>query len=432
MRIIPTAEFPLGQLPPEDWMTDPATKAVIKALESDGQAMRFVGGCVRDALARRPVKDIDMATPERPENVIKLLENANIKAIPTGLEHGTITAEIDGQRFEITTLRRDVKTDGRHAEVVFDTSWQADAVRRDFTINALSATKDGAVYDPFNGLDDLAHGRVRFIGSPDQRIQEDALRILRFFRFYALFGRPPANASALAGCRRFAGNLNNLSADRIWGEFKKILLNDNVANTIVLMTGVRVMDVMIPHLADVGVLRALSWLESRALNVGGLNADPLRRLAALVDGSKTSLNGLTKQFNLSNDERDYIAALLATDDPEFLQMNVTDYQRRIRRDGRQVFLGHVLISWAGQLAATPKLPVGDNKKWISIVELALSWALPVFPLTGNDVMALGMVQGPDIGNLLRRVETWWENKNYKPQKRACLTELKKQKQKMLG
>jgi len=431
MRIIPTAEFPLGQLPPEDWMTDPATKAVIKALESDGQAMRFVGGCVRDALAHRPVKDIDMATPERPEKVIELLESANIKAIPTGIEHGTITAEIDGQRFEITTLRRDVKTDGRHAEVVFDSSWQADALRRDFTINAFSATKDGAVYDPFNGLDDLSHGRVRFIGPPDQRIQEDALRILRFFRFYALFGRPPANASAMAGCRRFAGNLKNLSADRIWGEFRQILLHDNVANIIVLMSGARVMDEMIPHLADVGVLRALSWLESRALNIGGLIPDPLRRLAALVDASKTSLNSLSKQFNLTNDDRDYIAALLAVDDSDFLRMNDADYQRLIRRDGRQVFLGHVLLSWAGKLVVMPKLPTGENKKWASIVELALTWVLPVFPLTGNDVMALGVDQGPDIGNLLRRVETWWEIKNYKPQKQACLTELKKQKQEML-
>ena len=198
LNLIPDATSPMGQLPPQPWLDTVDTRAVIDALEKDGTRVRFIGGCVRDAIAHRPVQDIDIATPDPPETVIALLEGAGIRAIPTGLDHGTVTAVSGGASFEVTTLRKDVATDGRHATVEFTDDWLEDAKRRDFTINAMSATPDGDVFDPFDGISDLAHGRVRFIGLARDRIAEDYLRILRFFRFHGSYGRPPVDKDALA------------------------------------------------------------------------------------------------------------------------------------------------------------------------------------------------------------------------------------------
>ena len=215
LNLIPDATSPMGQLPPQPWLDTVDTRAVIDALEKDGTRVRFIGGCVRDAIAHRPVQDIDIATPDPPETVIALLEGAGIRAIPTGLDHGTVTAVSGGASFEVTTLRKDVATDGRHATVEFTDDWLEDAKRRDFTINAMSATPDGDVFDPFDGISDLAHGRVRFIGLARDRIAEDYLRILRFFRFHGSYGRPPVDKDALAACRAHADGLSELSGERI-------------------------------------------------------------------------------------------------------------------------------------------------------------------------------------------------------------------------
>jgi len=204
----PTAD----RLAPQPWMTAPETRAVVAALTADGTEVRFVGGCVRDALLGRPVKDVDIATPDRPQRVMELLARAGIRAIPTGIEHGTVTAVVGRTPFEITTLRRDVETYGRRAKVAFTDDWTADAARRDFTINALSCTPDGRLYDPFGGLADLRAGRVRFVGDPEARIREDVLRLLRFFRFYAHYGAAPPDPAALAACRALAPLLPGLAS----------------------------------------------------------------------------------------------------------------------------------------------------------------------------------------------------------------------------
>ena len=187
---------PDGRIATQDWMAAPATRAVIAALTADGATVRFVGGCVRDALLGRAVKDVDLATEDLPETVVEKLTRAELKAIPTGIAHGTITAVADKQPFEVTTLRRDVETDGRHAKVAFTDDWTADAARRDFTINALFYDPDGTLYDPFDGRADLESGRVRFVGEATQRIEEDVLRLLRFFRFTAWYGRPPPDQNS--------------------------------------------------------------------------------------------------------------------------------------------------------------------------------------------------------------------------------------------
>ena len=213
-----------SKIPVQAWMEKPSTQTVMNALQSDGRDARFVGGCVRDSLiGRSEISNIDIATPIEPDGVIALLEQAGLRAIPTGLEHGTITAVFEGEVFEITTLRRDIDTDGRHAKIAFSDNWLTDAQRRDFTINAIYCDVKGALYDPLGGSKDLKSGKVRFVGNAEKRISEDFLRILRFFRFYAHFGSNTPDAEAISACTKSADKLKTLSGDRIRSELIKWL-----------------------------------------------------------------------------------------------------------------------------------------------------------------------------------------------------------------
>ena len=223
------------QAAPQPWMTAPQTRLVLDALGREGTEVRFIGGCVRDAVLKRPVRDIDLALPLSPQRVMTLLRRANIKAIPTGIDHGTVTAVVDAMQFEITTLRMDVENYGRRAKVAFIDDWSADAARRDFTFNALSCTPDGDIYDYFGGLEDLGHGRVRFVGSARERIAEDVLRLLRFFRFYAYYGRPPPDEEALSACREWAERVQTLSGERVRVELFRTLMATDPADVFQLM-----------------------------------------------------------------------------------------------------------------------------------------------------------------------------------------------------
>ena len=229
----------------------------------EGADVRFVGGCVRDAVLKRPVKDIDIATPDPPGTVIALLSAAGIRAIPTGIAHGTVTALVGEEKFEITTLRLDLATDGRHARVAYTDNWIADAARRDFTFNALSMTPAGAIFDPFDGLADLGAGVVRFVGVPRQRIEEDHLRLLRFFRMYATYGAPPPDAEALAACRQGAPAIAKLSGERVRDEVFRILLAPNAADTVLLMRDEHVLEHIIPYDTAIGRLRTWRGFDRR-------------------------------------------------------------------------------------------------------------------------------------------------------------------------
>ena len=282
---------PSDRLDPQPWMTAPETVAVMAALSAAAGEARFVGGCVRDALLGRKVRDVDIATHEPPERVMNLLKRAGIKAIPTGIKHGTVTAVTGAKHFEITTLRRDVETYGRHAKVEYTDDWQADAARRDFTMNALFCGADGTIYDPFGGLADLRAQRVRFVGDPETRIREDVLRLLRFFRFHAHYGKPPPDAAALAACRSLAPLLPTLSGERICAETLKLLSAPQPADVIDLMgeTGVRAH--FLPEATRNDRLRALVAIEGSAPRDLVPRTDPLRRLAALLDGSEAERAG---------------------------------------------------------------------------------------------------------------------------------------------
>ena len=415
---------PTGKLTQQPWMTAPETLAVIKALTAGGAEVRFVGGCVRDAMAKQPVNDVDIGTPDPPETVIGLLEKAAIKAIPTGIDHGTVTAIVGENKFEITTLRLDVETDGRHAKVAFTDDWVADSERRDFTINALSATPGGDVYDPHDGISDLAHGRIRFVGLAQERIEEDALRLLRFFRFFGLFGRPPPNADATAACRAMAGKLTDLSGERIRDELLKILLVPDPGDLAVLMRGLGIFDPILPEAGDVGRLRTIAWLETRAIKIDSVAPDGLRRLAALLDTDAEGAQAVAGRLRLSNQQTLRLVTLAQPPVDLSPGLDEKAFRRALHRLGPELVRDLALLAWSGELAVTPRLPSERTQGWVGLLEACDEWRGAVFPLQGQDALDLGIPEGPQIGELMTRIEDWWEEGGYQAGRGECLEKLK--------
>lgn len=415
-----------GKIAPQPWMTAPETEAVFEALTAEGTEVRFIGGCVRDAILRRPIRDIDIATPDTPQKVMELLEKADIHVIPTGIDHGTVTAVVEGVPFEITTLRVDVETDGRRAKVAFTNDWIADASRRDFTINAFSCNMAGDVFDPFNGLDDLAYGRVRFVGNARERIEEDVLRLLRFFRFYATYGRPPADEAALAACRAEAHKLPILSGERVRVEIYRILMSPNPADVVALMRGYDVLEHVLPETSgDVGPLRVMSWLDTRAIVVESVKPHPVRRLASLLGAKvgKSEADAIAERFKMSNHHKHRLERMLA---PRFDLSPETD-ERTLRRAlhhlGAEAVRDAALVAWARERAVDPRQPHERTERWIGLIGAADAWTDVLFPLRGRDAMDLGIPHGPEIGRLLKRVETWWEDEDFRPDFEACRKKL---------
>ena len=404
-------------------MSSETTRTVIRALEAQGSSVRFIGGCVRDAIARRTITDIDIATPDRPEKVIELLETASIKAVPTGVSHGTVAAFINKESFEITTLRRDVETDGRYATVNYTDDWLEDAKRRDFTINAMSASPDGAVFDPFDGISDLAHGRVRFIGIAHDRVKEDYLRILRFFRFHGLFGRGDMDLKAKAACRAGAEQLQYLSGERIRNELLKILLVADPAKICNQMRSELVLDKILPEAGNVKRLHFINWLETRAINVDKVEPDAIRHLAALLDTDRAGANRVADNLKLSNAQRERLAALCAPTERVTADMGEASEQSAIRRLGGGRVRDLALLAWAEELTGAACLPRQRTEAFIRLLERCAAWIPPDFPISGTDVLESGLRPGPMVGTILSCVEAWWENTGYEANRQECLDRL---------
>lgn len=388
-------DAPALRIEPPGFLADPALAAVLAALPE----ARVVGGAVRDALAGRPVTDIDLATPRTPEQVTEALEKAGLRAVPTGVEHGTITAISGGRGFEVTTLRRDVATDGRHARVAFTDDWRADASRRDFTINAMSMTRDGAVFDYFGGVADLQAGRLRFVGDPATRIGEDYLRILRYFRFYARYATAAPGASERAAIAAGVARLGSLSAERVWGELARILAAPDPRVAIGLMAELGVLPAVIAEGADPARLGRLV--------AAGAPADPLLRLAALLTGDATAF---AFRLRLAGAERERLEALRtepvanpAQDDTALL---------RLLADTPSAML--IDRCW---------LAGGAAPEWSQLRSRLASLPTPVFPLEGRDVLALGVAEGPRVGELLRAVRQWWLDGGCAADAATCRAEL---------
>ncbi len=366
-------------LPHAGWMDRPGLDRLAIALDADGGGARYVGGAVRDTLLGRDVSDIDIATIHTPAEVVRRLEAAGIKAVPTGIAHGTVTAISDGTVVEVTTLRHDLTTDGRHAEVAFTDDWQADAARRDFTINALYADlRGGTVHDYFGGLDDLAAGRVRFIGDPLRRIAEDHLRILRFFRFLARFGDVP-DADGLAACIARANDLMALSRERIADELLKLLATRGAVAIVRLMVTHGILRPVLPEIEAAAVDRLTALVATEA--AAALPADPIRRLAALLPPSHA--DAVAARLKLSNAQRKRIAVALATDPPQ--PPRALGY--RIGIEG----------------AIDRALLAGD----VDAVAALRDWTRPVLPLSGGALVERGLAKGPDVARALRAVEDQW-------------------------
>ena len=394
------------RLPDPPWMGEAGTRRVMAALAAGGTAVRFVGGCVRDALLGRPVVDIDIATPDPPERAMRKLEDAGLRALPTGIDHGTVSALADGRRYEVTTLRRDVETDGRRARVAFTDDWRADAARRDFTFNAMSADPDGRVYDYFGGLADLRAGCVRFVGDPRARIDEDHLRLLRFWRFHAHYGRAAPRAAERAACRAAAPLLDRLSGERIREELLKLLAAPDPVPSVAAMAEDGVFAVLPFSTVAVGALAALIALEPV------YDRDPLRRLAALMpaDPQARTADAVAARLRLSRAQR---ARLLATAAATPLESRAA-LRAALHRAGQAAILDRVLL--AAARAGVGPAAVADD-----LAEIA-AWSAPRFPLTGADLLAAGVAPGPRLGRLLTTVEDWWVGRDFAPDRDACLAQ----------
>ena len=390
------------------WMREAPTRAVVAAITAGGRPVRFVGGCVRDALAGRSVSDVDIATPEPPSRVLELLAAAKIKAVPTGLEHGTVTAIVDGRPFEITTLRRDVETDGRRAIVAFTDSWAEDAARRDFTINALSADPDGTVHDPFGGLADLAAGRVRFVGEAELRIREDVLRILRFFRFHAHYGKGDPDGPGFAACRKLAHLLPGLSGERVAAELRRLLAAPDPAATLERMRSAGILASILPEIAGLAQLVGLQGLADPAAR------DPLLRLAAVLPADAAVARSVAERLRLSNDERTWLELLASPPAHVWPARGETALRRALHR------LGPDLVRDLGLLA----MARGDIDAGRPAVQAAATWTPVTLPVRGQDALELGVPAGPRVGQLIAAAESWWEENDYRPDRAACLEKLK--------
>jgi poly(A) polymerase len=368
------------------------------------ETARFVGGAVRDALLGHPVTDIDVATTLSPETVMERLGTAGITTLPTGIDHGTVSARLSHRTLEITTLRRDVETDGRHARVALIDDWDEDARRRDFTINALYLDQAGKLYDPAGGLADLRAGRVRFIGNAEARIGEDGLRLLRFYRFFALYGKGEADGDARAACRKLAALATRLSAGRVRTELMKLLSASNPVPALQIMAADGVLAAVLPEAVRLDRLARLIAVEEAP--------DALRRLAALVVVDKTGATALAGRLNLTKDERLRLEALAAPAWAIDLGAGEAQQRRALFRLGRALYRDLVLLS--GDAARAPRL-----------LAIADALTIPIFPLKGADVLALGVSAGPDVSRWLAAIEDWWENRDYAPNRDCCLAELRK-------
>jgi len=389
------------------------TAAILDGLRARGDIARFVGGCVRDAVLGRPIKDIDIATPLPPLSVIALLGEADIHVIPTGIDHGTVTAVIGKAHFEITSLRRDVETFGRKAKVAFTDDWLADAERRDFTINTLFCDADGTLYDPCGGLADLEAGLVRFVGDPGARIEEDVLRILRFFRFHAWYGKGSADGAALAACRDRAHTLPGLSPERVWSEIRRLLMAGDPVPVLEMMRESGVLQQVLPEAGDLGTLDQLVGIESDLDE-----DDPLRRLAAILLRGGHQAHDIAARLHLSNAERDRLATILALEPQVTPETAPTIWRLALYRIGAAYFRDRVLLGWAGAGAGV------DDAPWREMLGVAADWLPVEMPLRGRDVLDLGVAAGERIGHLLAKVEDWWIAGDFAAGREACLEKLK--------
>ncbi|MBS0531998.1 MAG: CCA tRNA nucleotidyltransferase [Proteobacteria bacterium] len=378
------------------WLTTGGAARILALLNGNGEEARVVGGAVRNALMDRPVGEIDIATTAMPEEVIRRAAAARIKSIPTGIEHGTVTLVVEGKPFEITTLREDIETFGRKAKVAFGRDWARDAERRDFTINGLSADINGTVHDFIGGLDDVASRRVRFIGDPDRRIAEDYLRILRFFRIHAAYGTGEPDRAGYLACIRGRAGIAALSAERLRAEMLKLLVADGAVDAIVAMADAGLLLAILGGVTYRGPLAAMIAAEHTL----GLEADAIRRLAALAVSVPEDARRIAQRLRLSNAE----AKQLDSMGHRWWRlggMSEAIARRRLYRLGPPRYRDRLMLAWARSRRDT------DPAAWQGLATLPQRWQAPAFPLKAADFVARGIAEGPALGHVLTIAEDAW-------------------------
>lgn len=375
-----------------DWFSLASTQKIMRALEAArADSSRFVGGCVRNALMGLAASDIDIATQLTPDQTIKALEAAGLRAIPTGIEHGTITGICDRTPFEITTLRRDVETDGRRAVVAFTEDWTEDAQRRDFRLNALYADQTGQVYDPTGGLPDIAAKRVVFIGEAEQRLREDHLRNLRFFRFTAWYAQT-MDETGLKACEALRDGLKQIAAERIWKELLKLLEAPDPLGAVSAMIRAGILEVILPEAGDVTHLARLRGIE----DAEQIRFDAMQRLLTLFPRTLDSATAIAARMKTSRAEKtrllDWAKAPPSVEGEQAVKVWLY---------GLEPMTGQDVIAWEWANMEAP------GRNWAEKYAISQDWQRPEFPLRGADLLAMGHVAGPGLGDVLKSIEQAW-------------------------
>ncbi|OJU48481.1 MAG: CCA tRNA nucleotidyltransferase [Mesorhizobium sp. 61-13] len=401
------------------WLDDKHLQRLLAVLAEGGEAARIAGGAVRNALLGQGVADVDIAATTLPEVTVRRAEAAGFKAVPTGIEHGTVTVVAGGKPFEVTTLRADIETDGRHAKVSFGRDWKADAERRDFTINALYAEADGTVVDLVGGLGDIAARRLRFIGDAEARIREDYLRILRFFRFFAWYGDGRPDADGLKACARLKEGLDRLSAERVWAELKKLLSAPDPSRALLWMRQAGVLSRVLPESEKWGIdaIHALVRAEADF----GWSPDPILRLQAMVPPDAARMKALAERLRFSTAETNRMErwALRPALDPATTEGTLA---KLLYLGDPQVFADRLRLSLATARARAVEdtsalMQAGGFSRLLGFAE---KWQKPVFPLKGSDMTSLGAAPGPKLGALLKRLENDWIESGFGLERDALL------------
>jgi len=385
-----------------DWLGGANTQAVFQALMAEGHVVRAVGGAVRNSLLGEPVADIDLATTALPEDTMRLAQAAGLRVIPTGLAHGTVTVLSNRRPFEVTTLRRDVATDGRRADVAFTDDWLSDAHRRDFTINALYADPDGTVIDPIGGLEDLAARRIRFIGDPIARIREDYLRILRFFRFFAQYGTGQPDADGVMACVRERGGLKQLSGERVHQELTKLLGAQEAGYSVTIMYNHGLFGALLPVAPRPATFHRLLALDAAL----GLPSLPMVRLAALAVHVREDATRLADRLKVSNADRHVLEDAASCCPGATFPASEAELRIHLYKLGPQRFQNMVRLYWARTARSVDDAALGRA------LSLPDKWTVPAFPVSGGDIIARGIPPGPRVGDLLAELEAGWISGNF--------------------
>jgi len=401
----------------EPWLDSESLQSLFDILCADGGEARVAGGAVRNSLMGEPVGDIDLCITLLPEEVVRRVEASGHKAIPTGIDHGTITVVIQGEPFEVTTLREDVETDGRHAVVKFGTDWQMDAERRDLTMNGLYCDREGNVYDYVNGYPDIQQNLVRFIGDAETRIKEDSLRILRFFRFFAWYGHGRPEAKGLKACAGQKQLLAGLSVERVWMEIKKLLSAPDPGRAILWMRTTGILGGVLPetHKWGTDAIPGLLRLEQEQDWV----PDPLFRLMGMVRPDLETMETLGKRMTFSNAETERMVEWAAAPLPK-LDMETGELAKLLYRNSQQGLLDKMRLEVV-HLINRDEETVAEQI--LALADFAASWSKPELPVRGQDLLDKGIEAGPALGEKLAALEASWIESGFAKTKDALLAEL---------